>query len=389
MGSPLAKNNAFGIGSPSWNLSFPSGNLTAAELLAYLPHWLKSIDVVDRLVTNGGKSYTIAALINEFRILPGDIDAIIKPNSIQIMMSYGMRRAGFEEWTVGTHHEFQRPNPLLDEYNLSVKTFRPPRATHPKSGSRGQVATKLKHNEAADPIEFKSLALHVRKHPSGADALDLARCVQYAVAHPDQEWYFPDDFEKLVTKLGGPATVTHSHLDKQIFKRREDYVFRSPIKTPTSKASGTPNSKRTGSGKVMPQSRRFTSRANTPASGSPLKRMMTAQDLTYEGSRRKSSRLVNKASINFKDYDSDATVSRESRISHINKKLSISFRTRTSLGLHTQTRPRRQRSASSTSSPLRPTRLPRTATSCKTSLSATRTYQRPRSSAKTMSPSPP
>jgi hypothetical protein len=32
-------------------LSFPSGNLTAAEILAYLPHWLKSVDVVDRFVT--------------------------------------------------------------------------------------------------------------------------------------------------------------------------------------------------------------------------------------------------------------------------------------------------------------------------------------------------
>lgn len=307
MGSPLAKNNAFGIGSPSWNLSFPAGNLTAAELLAYLPHWLKSVDVIDRLVANGGKSYTIAAIVNEFRYLPGDV---FKPNSCQIMMSYGMRRAGFEEWTVGTHHEFQRPNPDLDEYNLSVRTFRPPRATHPKSAPPGQIATKLKHNEEADPIEFKSLALHVRKHPSGADALDLSRCVRYAVAHPDEEWYFPGDFASLVAKLGGPATVTHSHLDRQIFSRREDYIFRSPVKTPGPKSIRTPTSKRTGSAKVTHKSRRVSDRSTTPASGSPLKRMMTADDLTFNSSRRKSGRLVNMAPINFKDYGSDAEVSR-------------------------------------------------------------------------------
>jgi hypothetical protein len=317
MGSPLAKNNAFGIGSPSWNLSFPSGNLTAAEILAYLPHWLKSVDVVDRFVTNGGKSYTIAAIINEFRYLPGDGDAIFRPNSVQIMMSYGMRRAGYEDWTVGTHCDFVRPNPELEETNLNVQTFRPPRATHPKSAPSGQQARRLKHNEEAEPVEFKDLALHVRKHPSGSDALDLARCVAHALAHPDEDWYFPNDFEALVKKLGGPADVTHSHLDWQIFSRRDDYTFPSPAKsTPRSKHTRTPTSRRTGSGQVMPQSRRFTVRSTTPASGSPLKRMMTAEDMAQHGSRRKSGRLVNKASINFKEYDSDATVSRDGATSH-------------------------------------------------------------------------
>jgi hypothetical protein len=86
MASPLAKNNAFGVGCASWNLPFPTGNLTAVEILAYLPHWLKSVDVIDRFVTNGGKSYTIAAIINEFRDLPGDGDGIFRPNSAQIMM---------------------------------------------------------------------------------------------------------------------------------------------------------------------------------------------------------------------------------------------------------------------------------------------------------------
>jgi len=314
MGSPLAKNNAFGVGSPSWNLSFPAGNLTSAEILAYLPHWLKSVDVVDRFITNGGKSWTIAAMINEFRYLPGDEDSVFRPNSAQIMMSYGMRRAGFEDWTVGTHHQYERPNPDIDENNLDVRTFRPPRSTHPKSAPPGCSGKKLKHNAAPEPIEFKDLALHIKKHPSGSDALDLSRCVQYAVTHPDEKWSFPDDFETLVNKLGGPATVTHSHLDRQIFGRREEYVFPSPTRsTPRSKHSRTPTSKRTGSGKVMPQSRRFTGRSTTPASGSPLKRMMTAEDMVQAGSRRKSGRLANKAIVSLKEYDSDAEVSSSRR----------------------------------------------------------------------------
>lgn len=207
MGSPLAKNNAFGIGSPSWNLPFPSGNLTAAEILAYLPHWLKSIDVVDRFVTNGGKSLTIAAMINEFRYLPGNGDTVFRPNSVQIMMSYGMRRAGFQNWTVSSHHEYPRSSPNLLDTNLDVSNFRTPCETHPKTGPPGYDIKQLKHNKAADPVEFKDLARHVKSHPSGNDALDLARCVQYALAHGDEQWFFPDDFGALVHKLGGPSTL--------------------------------------------------------------------------------------------------------------------------------------------------------------------------------------
>ncbi|KAF1912951.1 hypothetical protein BDU57DRAFT_589732 [Ampelomyces quisqualis] len=274
MGSPLAKNNAFGVGSPSWNLPFPSGNLTAAEILAYLPHWIKSVDVVDRFITNGGKSFTIAAVINEFRQLPGNGDAVFRPNSAQIMMSYAMRRAGFEEWTVGTHWNFERPDPSFSETDLNVQTFRLPCETHPKSHPSGKDEYQLKLNEPAEPIEFKTLALHIKVHPSGCDALDLARCVQYAVAHPDENWSFPNDFGLLVTKLGGPAVITHSHLDRQIFRRREAY---------------------------------FIEHSMAPTSGSPLKRMMDADGLVQVGGRRKSGRLANKVTVNLRDYDSDAT----------------------------------------------------------------------------------
>jgi hypothetical protein len=309
MASPLAANNAFGKGSPSWNLPFPCGNLTAAEILTYLPHWLKSVDVVDRFIANGGKSYTIAAVINEFRRLPGD--GGWSANSAQIMMSYGMRRAGYPEWTVGTHNTFERPNPQMLETDLNVQNFRTPRETHPKSAPLGQKPHKMKQNVVAEPIEFKALTLHVKADPAGSDALDLSRCVQYAVAHPDEKWYFPNDFEALVNKLGGPATITHSHLDRQIFSRRDNCVSPSPSKpTPKAKRKSTPVSKYTSSPRIMPQSRRFTGGANTPASGSPLKRMMGADGTVEIGGRRKSGRLANKASVNFRDQDSDAEVSR-------------------------------------------------------------------------------
>jgi hypothetical protein len=266
---------------------------------------LKSVDVVDRFITNGGKAYTIAAMINEFRRLPGVGDTTFRPNSAQIMMSYNMRRAGYQDWTVGTHAEFSRPNPLRKENDLDVRGFRAPRETHPKSAPSGQISEDLQHNAEPNPVELKALVLHVKVHPSGYDALDLTRCIHYAIAHPDEIWYFPDDFTVLVNKLGGPTTVTHSHLDRQVFNRRENYFFPSPAKsTPNSKYKRTPNSKNTSSAKVMPQSHKFSGGSATPSLGSPLKRMITAETTQISG-RRKSDRLANKVTVSLREVGSD------------------------------------------------------------------------------------
>ncbi|OAL02945.1 hypothetical protein IQ06DRAFT_367491 [Phaeosphaeriaceae sp. SRC1lsM3a] len=263
--------NAFGVGSPSWNTPFPIGNLTAAEILAYLPHWLKSVDVVDRFIANGGRSHTVAVIINDHRNLPKD--KVFNSNSAQIMMSYGMRRAGFKGWKVGTHHEFTRPDPSMREDDLDVQDFRTPRETHPKKAPSKTPTGLLKVNVEADPIDFKDLALHVKKHPGGNDALDLARCVAYALTHQEETWMFPTDFELLVNKLGGPATITSQHHDRQIFNRREK------AKLATS--------------------------STLPAAPSPLKRMVSAEDLEEVGERRKSDRLASRPSKDFREYGSD------------------------------------------------------------------------------------
>lgn len=230
MGS-IARNNAFGAGSPSWNLSFPEGNLTAAEILAYLPHWLKSVDVILRFVNHGGRSVTITYLLDNLRVMPS---SNYQANSTTVMMHYAMRRAGKQEWTIGTRHEFADDREYPED-SLYVGDFRPPRLTHPKSASARQKlrTSDLTRNSAAAPIPFKDLALHVKKHPSGDDALDLTRCVDYALKHPDEEWLFPIDFGKLVDHLGGPLPVTHSHLDKQLFARY-DTLFKAhgPARAP-------------------------------------------------------------------------------------------------------------------------------------------------------------
>jgi hypothetical protein len=54
---------------------------------------LKSIDVIERFIASGGRSEFIAAMMNEFRNLSSD--GMIRPNSATVMMSYGVRRAGY------------------------------------------------------------------------------------------------------------------------------------------------------------------------------------------------------------------------------------------------------------------------------------------------------
>ncbi|KAL6708001.1 hypothetical protein ACN47E_003435 [Coniothyrium glycines] len=298
-------NNAFGAHSPSWNVSFPDGNLTAAEIIAYLPHWLKSVDVIDRFITNGGRSLTIAVMVNEFRDQP--TAGVWTANSAQIMMSYAMRRAGFEGWTVGKHGEWPRAVDL-QECNLSVKDFRTPRQTHPKC-----VAAKdpdaVAVNQEALPVHFRDLAISVKHHPSGPDALDLARCVRYALEHKHEQWLFPTDFGRLVIHLGGPAIVTHLHHDRQVFGRRAHLVSspaKSSPKTQTRAAVSRSSIKRTIMGPPhmgsAPANDFFGAPANTSTkrAGEDISQMQP-------GSKRRSGRLAGKV-INFRE-DSDAEVS--------------------------------------------------------------------------------
>jgi hypothetical protein len=313
----LPKNNAFGLGSPSWNISFPAGNMTAAEILAYLPHWLKSIDVIDRFVTHGAKSTSVAAIINEFRIQPTGNE--FRPNSAMIMMAYAMRRAGYQGWSVGTHFDFT-PEIERPEDDIDMKGFRTPRLTHPK-GVKSLTPQKVARNQEAGPIDFKDLALHVKEHPSGDDALDLTRCVLYALDHAEERWLFPTDFERLVVHLGGKAQVTHSHLDRQVFARRENYSF-SPVKSTPGNSNRTPKTKNRS--KVTPShnnmhktriGRAVTNalpRSATPASTSgatPQRQAPESLGKVLLGSKRRSGRLVGRTQNLREESDIDYTVS--------------------------------------------------------------------------------
>lgn len=202
--------------------------MTAAELLAYCPHWLKSINVLRRFLTNAGDENKlcgiIAGLITRYRHSP--LDNRCASSSINKMMRVALERTGSlsekepphklgKRW----HRESKDSN--WDHRSIDVTGFRCPRLTHPRTGMHAG-----RSNDEVDPMQFQDLALHVREHPSGSDALDLTRCVRYALAHPEESWLFPTDFGRMVQMLGGAQTVTSLHTDRELFLRHKQPLVR-------------------------------------------------------------------------------------------------------------------------------------------------------------------
>lgn len=302
----VPKKNAFGAGSPNCDVAFPAGNLTAAEILAYLPHWLKSIDVIDRLVSNDAKTVVIAAIVDEVRNPP--TDGGFRRNTVQIMMSQAMRHAGYEKWTLGTHTSWFREKEH-DNSSLSVAGFRTPGQTH--------LNTQNMRVNGTVSVNFRDLAIHVKKHPTGADSLDLTRCVRYALDHAKEEWLFPDDYERLVTHLGGSARITLSHYDRQVFARREKHYFSSSLPTAATSTVNatllTNDMDRTRIGNAL-SSAVARSRSSTPRVDKRKRLDHFPGQGTVASMKRRSNRLVGKA-INFREEsEAEATVCHHDRI---------------------------------------------------------------------------
>ena len=209
---PAYKNTDRLHDAPSRNLEFPQGNITAAEICAFLPNSLKTRDVALRMGYNGLTGPTLAFMINRFRVMSSEIDTDI----ITRVMQQIVRPTLGQKWTL-KDAEIRDPNSDWDHEDISVTGFQIPGVTNPVVG--GTRANAM--NRVADPIPFKDLAKLVKDFPEGPDALDLTRCITYHMSHPDEDWLYPTDFERLVSHLGGPLPVTWQNSDKATYIRFE------------------------------------------------------------------------------------------------------------------------------------------------------------------------
>ncbi|KAJ4364544.1 hypothetical protein N0V83_009140 [Neocucurbitaria cava] len=230
------------VDAPSAYLGFPRGNITLAELTAFLPQSIKSWDVIDRALFNGAMSVTFAGMINHFRVMP---NGPIGNNSIYRMMKGPMDKRAlqddtYDRWSVSAHQKLEMPDGF-DPSSVSVAGFRTPINYNKREAAAAA-------QEPAPTILFRDLIKGVKVMPSGHDALDLTRCVQYSIDHPEQDWYYPQDFEQLVSQLppSGPADVQHEHYDASAIARY----------TPAQKLKGalqTMNRRRDDHGRLLKQ----------------------------------------------------------------------------------------------------------------------------------------
>lgn len=188
-----------GVNAPTPHLRLSAwGTHTAAEIFAFLPDSVRNFDVAHRLTENGLTMRAMTNLINFYRTWskhPAPAPSIFKK------AQKAMREIpGFEDWEgskapYGSRSNHDPTDLTLGEVRLQVERF------------------DWKKRTIRDSIPFKDLAKDVRVYPEGEEALDLARCVRYAADHADEEWHYPQDFQELTEKLGGPVAPRLEHCD--------------------------------------------------------------------------------------------------------------------------------------------------------------------------------
>ncbi|KAJ4353611.1 uncharacterized protein N0V89_005341 [Didymosphaeria variabile] len=163
--------------APSCNLPFPEvsdrpANVTVVELLVFMPQWLKSVHVIERLISNGGSCKLIMKIVNAHR----NTAVPTYHNYWLHIVQHHMRARGdqtanggqdYREWRVRDHI----PLPNHDPGSIDIAGFR----TYLQIEGPKHMMNRDKNTDA---IPFRDLAKDLKQWPSEYDALNLTRCVQ-------------------------------------------------------------------------------------------------------------------------------------------------------------------------------------------------------------------
>lgn len=192
-------------------LNFPNADLTAIELLTFLPGCLRSPDIIYRFASNGISFDAILSIVNTNRELVQRWGA----EYCYGMLRNTMRHEGHDHWTLNKHSQhFADKLGSWNAASLSVSGFRAL-----SIGDKRKPETE---------IPFARLADGVKHMPVGDDALDLTRMVQHCVENPLEGWRYPRDYDMLLHYLGGPKQHNAAHLDRPIFERWEHVIPHVP-----------------------------------------------------------------------------------------------------------------------------------------------------------------
>lgn len=223
--------------APSPNVPMPKGtppahpvNFTIAEIMTFFPQTVRSMDMTSRISWNGGNPTKVTNMYLSHRLEGDNVRTQLK-NSI-LKMFTNSQRTGPENpsgWKQETYTQGEnRPN-THNPNSISMDGIR----TFAESNSRFGDNPKY----PATRITFGRLLEGVKHLPSGHDALDLTRCVEYVTNNWAQysTLFFPDDYFTLLTAVGGPMNPTNQHYDRAAFGRwnyeRTDATWNSECTT--------------------------------------------------------------------------------------------------------------------------------------------------------------
>ncbi|KAJ4317459.1 hypothetical protein N0V94_004918 [Neodidymelliopsis sp. IMI 364377] len=232
--TPGDRDAVFGPSAPPTYLALPaSGNVTIVEVLTFLPNSIRNSDICDRIVYNGLVAETIANIYNHHRHLPRDeitVNTALKMLQWSKRYLHGYTKNSGTNWTPSRAYEIDRPA-TWDATKLSLEGFKLNVEYKPKNSHTKE-----------DGVPFEQLDADVDHMPTEYDTLDLTRCVEYAMKHPNM-YVFPCDFASLTEKLGGPRIVKFGHLDRAAAARwtQRSNTFRRRLKAhPITEDDGSP-----------------------------------------------------------------------------------------------------------------------------------------------------
>ncbi|KAF2450989.1 hypothetical protein P171DRAFT_480037 [Karstenula rhodostoma CBS 690.94] len=190
----------------------PALNFTAVEIITFLPMLHCNSTIARRFVNNGLENPIHAEINDIHRVASQTVATIAKGYQDALRPSNWRQMTKKEIKTLWTRRNQTKPADW-DEKNISMNAFVPDRII--KEGVRAPAPTS---------VPFRMLTQGVRKIPTGNDAADLTRSIEFATSDqakktfPGRDLMFPDDLIDILRTIG-PTLITQQHRDKSIVMR--------------------------------------------------------------------------------------------------------------------------------------------------------------------------
>ncbi|KAF1998975.1 hypothetical protein P154DRAFT_577367 [Amniculicola lignicola CBS 123094] len=229
-GKPVREQNRL-RGTPGnqchWELpGLPNGasyNFTAAEIIAYLPKLARNPEVARRLQFNGINHHIHQRMFVEFR------NGIIPTDNTYTQEQRQQAEDRCPNFTVRRQYEsamrkITTPDPGQKPWtNVTTEAFRPGTwdQDHGDDISMDDYIAGRRANRGdrtSKAVPMVDLVMGVANRPTGYDTADLSRAIDFALAHPDRNYLFPDDLPVILHTIGQNA-VTAEQTDRAVFGR--------------------------------------------------------------------------------------------------------------------------------------------------------------------------